>query len=113
MPHLRIKIFAFAAAVAMLAGCSQTPQFQGASVDRDQNVLTGGPITGVTIEDLPAPVKKALKQRVPHAEIASITRTRLNRHAIYEISFIDADTYPPLRLRDDGQLPPQQLTEQK
>jgi hypothetical protein len=113
MPYLRIKIFAFAAAVAILAGCSQTPQFQGAAVDNDQNVLTGGPITGVTIDDLPKSVKNALNQRVPHAEIASITRTRPNHHAIYEISFIDADAYPPLRLRDDGQVPPQQLTEQR
>jgi hypothetical protein len=113
MPHLRNQIFAFIAAATLLAGCTQTPQFQGAAVDNDQNVLTGGPITGVTIDDLPKSVKNALEQRVPHAEIAGITRTRANRHAAYEISFIDEDTYPPLRLRDDGQVLPQQLTEQK
>jgi hypothetical protein len=110
---LRIQIFAFIAAVALFAGCTQTPQFQGAAVDNDQNVLTGGPITGTTIDDLPNSVKNALSQRVPHAEIAGITKTRADRHATYKISFIDADTYPPLRLRDDGQVLPEQLTEQK
>ncbi|HEX4263427.1 MAG TPA: hypothetical protein VH597_03735 [Verrucomicrobiae bacterium] len=108
-----MKFFAFAAAIVMLAGCTQTPQFQGAAVDNDQNVLTGGPITGITIDDLPDRVKGALKKRVPGAEIASIVRTRLQRHAIYEISFIDADTYSPLRLRDDGQTLLEQITEQK
>ncbi|HWD91453.1 MAG TPA: hypothetical protein VG938_03805 [Verrucomicrobiae bacterium] len=113
MSNLRIKIFILTTALALAAGCTQTPQFQGAAVDNDQNVLTGGPITGVTIDDLPKSVKNALKQRVPHAEIAGITRTRVDHHAIYEVSFIDADTYAPLRLRDDGQVSPQQLTEKK
>jgi hypothetical protein len=110
---LRIQILAFVAAVAMLAGCTETPQYQGAAVDNDQNVLTGGPITGTTIEDLPKSVRDALKERVPHAEIASIIKSRLDRHAVYEISFIDADNYPPLRLRDDGQVLPETIAEQK
>jgi hypothetical protein len=113
MSYLKIKILALVATGALLAGCSQTPQFQGAAVDNDQNVLTGGPITGITIDDLPNPVKSALKKRVPSAEIASIVRTQLQRHAIYEIFFSDADTYSPLRLRDDGQTLPEQITEQK
>jgi len=113
MLYLRIKIFTLVAAAALLAGCSQTPQFQGAAVDNDQNVLTGGPITGVTIDDLPRPVKNALEVRVPHAEIAAISRTRLDRHSVYAISFIDSDTYAPLRLQDDGQVLPQQFTEKK
>lgn len=82
-------------------------------MDNDQNVLTGGPITGVTIDDLPKSVKTALQVRVPHAEIASISRSKVDRHAVYEISFIDSDSYAPLRLRDDGHALPEQITEKK
>ena len=57
---MRIRIFALAAAAVMLAGCTDTPNYVGAAVDRDQNVLTGGPITGTTIEDLPPAVKDSL-----------------------------------------------------
>jgi hypothetical protein len=113
MQYLRIQIFAFVAAVALLAGCTETPQYMGAAVDTDQNVLTGGPITGTTIGELPEAVRDALKERVPRAEIASITKTRRDRHTIYEFSFLDADTYPPLRLREDGQVPPEQITEEQ
>lgn len=59
------RIFALAAAAMMLAGCTETPQNMGAAVDRDQNVLTGGPITGTTLLDLPQAVKDALKNAPP------------------------------------------------
>jgi hypothetical protein len=111
MPYSRIQIFAVVVIAAMLAGCTETPKNMGAAVDNDQNVLTGGPITGTTIDDLPPSVKIALKARVPHAEIASIARTRRNGHAIYEFSFLDADTYPPLNFRDDGQVLPESMVQ--
>ena len=108
---MRLKIFLLLAA-AILAGCSETPQFVGAAVDNDQNVLTGGPITGTTIEDLPASVKEALKERVPRAEIVSITKSHRNGSVVYNISFANSDT-PEIYLRDDGQVMPEPLNARK
>ena len=113
MPYPRIKILASVAAAVILVGCTETPKNMGAAVDNDQNVMTGGPITGTTIDDLPQAVKDALKLRVPHAEIASIARSRYDRHAVYEFSFLDADSYPPLYLQDDGKVLPETVMEKK
>ena len=109
---MRFNIFAFVAALAILAGCSETPQYMGAAVDHDQNVLTGGPITGTTLQDLPASVKAALKQREPHAEIASITRTHRDGNLIFEFSFLNSEN-PDIYVRDDGQVLPEPMRAQK
>jgi hypothetical protein len=112
---MRTRIFVFAAVVAMmLAGCTETPQYMGAAVDRDQNVLTGGPITGTTLQDLPQAVKDTLKQVAPHAEIASIEKTKRNGRTVYAFSFLEADNYTPdVFLRDDGPVKPQPVRAQK
>jgi hypothetical protein len=109
---MRFTIFAFSIVVAMLAGCSETPQFMGAAVDNDQNVLTGGPITGTTIDDLPAAVKQALKERVPQAEISSIVKMRRNAKVVYEISFLKPEN-PDIYLQDDGRVLPEPMRAQK
>jgi hypothetical protein len=114
---MRFKIFTFFIAVAagtamFFFGCTGTPQHMGAAVDNDQNVLTGGPITGTTIQDLPPSVKETLKARVPHAEIAGINKTRRQGQVIYDISFIDADN-PEIYLRADGQVMPEPVRAQK
>jgi hypothetical protein len=101
---MRNKIFASVAATAMLVGCGETRQHMGGSVDNDQNVLTGGPITGTTLQDLPQSVKETLKERVPHAEIASIDRTKSQGEVVYEISFVEPDKTPKMYLSDDGQV---------
>jgi hypothetical protein len=100
------------AVAALLAGCSETPQFVGAAVDNDQNVLTGGPITGTTIDDLPTAVKQSLRDRMPHAEIVSITKSRRDKSVVYDISFANSDT-PELYLRDDGQVVPEPMRAKK
>lgn len=110
---MRLKIsLSILAAVALLAGCSETPQFEGAAVDNDQNVLTGGPITGTTIEDLPGAVKQSLREHVPHAEIVSITKSRREKSVVYDVSFANSDT-PELYLRDDGKVLPEPMRAQK
>jgi len=109
---MRLKIFALFAAAALLAGCSETPQNMGAAVDNDQNVLTGGPITGTTIDDLPPAVKDTLRQRVPHDEIASIVKTRRDGRVVYEISFLKSED-PDLYLRDDGKVMPEPVRAKK
>jgi hypothetical protein len=109
---MRFNFLVLFAAAALLAGCSETPQFQGAAVDNDQNVLTGGPITGTTIDDLPAAVKQSLRQRVPNAEIVSITKSRRNANMVYDISFVNSDVRE-LYLRDDGEVLPEPMRAQK
>jgi hypothetical protein len=110
---MRIKIFASVAVAAMLAGCTETPQYSGAAVDNDQNVLTGGPITGTTIQELPQSVKDALKSRTPHAEIAGIVKTRRDGRVVYDISFIDMENTPEIYLRDDGKVMPEPMRAEK
>jgi hypothetical protein len=100
------------AATALLAGCSETPQFVGAAVDNDQNVLTGGPITGTTLDDLPAVVKQSLREHVPHAEILSITKSRREGSVVYDVSFANSDT-AELYLRDDGAVLPEPMRAKK
>lgn len=110
---MRFNIFlSILTGIALLAGCSETPQYQGAAVDNDQNVLTGGPITGTTIEDLPAPVKQSLNEHVPHAEIVSITKSRREKTVVYDVSFANSDTRE-LYLREDGKILPEPMRAQK
>lgn len=113
-----MTIFPLIAAAALLAGCTDTPKYMGAAVDHDQNVLTGGPITGTTIDDLPKPVKQTLMLRVPHAEIASIEKTHRGAQVVYEISFLDADqtdsaATPDLSVRQDGMVMPELMRAQR
>lgn len=105
---MRITIITLTAAAAiLLAGCTETPEgHMGAAVDNDQNVLTGGPITGTTIEELPGTVKETLKERVPHAEIATIEKTRRDGQLVYAFNFVDTDTTPALYVRKDGTVVP-------
>ena len=74
----------------------------GAAVDNDQNVLTGGPIVGTTIQDLPQAVKDTLQQRVPRAEIADIDKTSRNGQTMYEITFTQPRKHPEMDIADDG-----------
>jgi hypothetical protein len=90
------------AAALLLAGCTETPKYMGGPVDRDQNVLTGGPITGTTIQNLPRAVKDTLKQRVPHEEINTIDSYRRDGQVIYEFTFVNSDI-SKLFIREDGE----------
>jgi len=101
---MRIIIVVLMAAAAIFpVGCTETPEGNvGAAVDNDQNVLTGGPITGTTIGDLPVAVKDTLRDRVPRAEIATIEKTRRDGQLVYAFNFVDSDTTPALYVRRDG-----------
>ena len=102
------------AAIALLVSCTETPEKQmGASVDNDQNVLTGGPITGTTIDDLPSTVKETLKERVPHAEIATIEKSRRDGATVYQFDFAEPDKTPTLYVRKDGVVVPIPTTAQR
>ena len=86
---MKLKILTLCAAAALLAGCAETRQHFGASGENDRNVLSGGPVTGTTIADLPQPVKDTLQQKVPHAEIAKLDREAEAVRGAIEI--VDAD----------------------
>lgn len=105
---MRITSLAIILAVAMLAGCSDTPEENmGAAVDNDHNVLTGGPITGTTIDALPPAVKETLRQRVPHAKIATIEKSKRDGQTVYEFNFTRPDQTPHIYVRADGAILPE------
>ncbi len=110
---MRIWIFAVIAATAMVTSCTQTPRNMGAAVDNDSNVLTGGPITGVTLEDLPESVKHTLKETVPHAEIVSIQRFSRDGSVIYDFHFTEPESNPDLFVSEEGRVVPSAEKEQK
>ena len=96
------KVLWVAAVMAAVTGCSQWRHHAGAGAEGDHNVLTGGPVTGTTIRDLPQAVKQTLKQRVPTAEIADITRQNRNERTVYKISFLEPGKNPTLYIAEDG-----------
>src|SRR5215472_10338895 len=104
MISMKTQVLCLAAIVALAVGCAEARKDMGASAENDQNVLTGGPVTGTTIKDLPQPVKDALQQRVPTAEIANITKENENGRVVYKISFIQPGTNPTMYFGEDGQV---------
>lgn len=101
---MRLKIFAMVAFAAIMVGCRQTPEHMGAAVDNDSNVLTGGPITGVTLQDLPPAITETLKQQVPHAEIKVIKKKTRKGEPVYEFTFTESSNTPRLYVSEDGKV---------
>jgi hypothetical protein len=97
-----MKTFLCLLTATALVGCARMHEPMGAAADNDKNVLTGGPITGTTLETLPDSVKATLKQRMPDAEIASINKTVQNGQVVYEVKFTDPNKYPLISISDDG-----------
>jgi hypothetical protein len=95
---------ALAIAGVLLFGCTAERQKMGASAENDQNVLTGGPIVGTTISDLPQQVRDTLRQDMPHAEIADIEKTSQNGEIVYKISFLQPGANPTVWIGQDGKM---------
>jgi hypothetical protein len=74
----------------------------GGGKDNDNNVLTGGPVTGTTIKDLPQAVKNTLKEKAPTAEIADIDKQSQGGRTIYRITFSEPGTNPTMYISEDG-----------
>ena len=74
----------------------------GAANENDQNVLTGGPVTGTRLSDLPEPVRQTLKQSVPTAEVADIDKQTLDGQVVYKISFAEPGKNPTIYISPDG-----------
>ncbi len=64
-------------------------------------VLTGGPVTGVTLADLPASVIKTIHQRAPDAEVSTLTKETRGDHVVYVVTFKDS-FYPTLYVQANG-----------
>ena len=65
------------------------------------NVVTGGPVAGVTLNDLPKEVVKEIQRQAPNAEIDIITKEVHGDKTTYLITFKDR-MHEPLRLASDG-----------
>jgi hypothetical protein len=90
--------------MAILAGCAEVRKNMGAANENDQNVLTGGPVSGTRLKDLPQPVRDTLKQKVPTAEVADIDKQTQNGKVVYKISFSEAGKNPAMYISQDGQV---------
>jgi hypothetical protein len=102
---MKIHTLGLLAAAALLAGCAGSHHHDnsmGGSSDVDHNVLTGGPITGTTLSDLPGPVKQTLRKYDPNAEITNIDKLKRNTQVIYRFTFTDPLRNPPLYVMDNG-----------
>ena len=94
------------AAAALITGCAESRKHAGAAAENDSNVLTGGPMVGTRIQDLPAPVQATLQQRAPTAEIAGLDKERENGRTFYKISFIEPGHNPVMWIAEDGSVLP-------
>ena len=102
---MKIHTLGLLAAAALLAGCAGSHHHDssmGGSSDTDRNVLTGGPISGTTLNDLPRPVKDTLRHYEPNAEIADIEKLKRDNQLIYRFAFTDPHRNPPLYIMDNG-----------
>jgi hypothetical protein len=101
---MKTQILWAIAAAALLFGCSEMRKSMGGGTDNDKNVLTGGPVTGTTIKDLPQPVKNTLKEKVPSAEIADIDKQAQGGRVIYRITFAEPARNPTMYISQDGSI---------
>ena len=86
----------------LLSGC-MTHRHMGAA-EGDHNVLTGGPVTGTRLSDLPQPVRDTLRTRAPSGEVADIDRQNIGGQIAYKISFTDPGKNPALYISQDGKI---------
>ena len=99
---MKTQILCALAAVALITGCAETRKNMGAASENDQNVLTGGPVTGTKLKDLPQPVRDTLKERMSTAEIADIDKKTQNGKVVYKISFAEPGKNPSIFIAEDG-----------
>ena len=99
---MKTQILCAVAAVALITGCAETRKSMGAASENDQNVLTGGPVTGTRLKDLPQPVRDTLKDRFSTAEVADIDKQTQNGKIVYRISFAEPGKNPSITIAEDG-----------
>jgi len=98
---MKTQIICAIASLALVLGCSEMQKNMGGA-ENDKNVLTGGPVTGTTINDLPQPVKNKLKEMAPTSEIADIDKQTQGGRVIYRITFTESGRNPTMYISQDG-----------
>jgi hypothetical protein len=96
--------FLWAAVLLLLVGCMETRSHMGGPSENDSNVLTGGPVTGTQLSDLPPAVRETLKRRVPTGEVADIDKQNFRGEVLYKISFAEPGRNPALYISEDGKI---------
>jgi len=99
---MKNQILCAIAAITLVSGCSETRKHMGASNENDQNVLTGGPVTGTKVKDLPQAVRETLKKRFSTAEVADIDKQTKDGRTVYKISFMEPGKNPTIYVAEDG-----------
>jgi hypothetical protein len=100
---MKTQILCAIASAALLLGCSEMRKSMGGT-EHDKNVLTGGPVTGTTINDLPQAVKNTLKEKAGSAEIADIDKQSQGGRFIYRITFTEPAKNPTMYISQDGSI---------
>jgi len=99
---MKTAILCALTAAALVTGCTETRKDMGAANENDHNVLTGGPITGTRVSDLPDAVKTTLRERVPTGEVADVDKQTFNGQIVYKISFAEPGKNPTIYVTQDG-----------
>jgi len=68
------------------------------------SVVSSGSVTGVKINELPAPALQAIYDREPRAQIANINKETWGDRNIFIITFIDPEHHPRLYVTTDGKI---------
>jgi hypothetical protein len=67
-------------------------------------MFAGGPITAVSLADLPLNAAKVVADHAANAEIAAISKEIWGNHVVYVISFKDEARHPRLYVVADGEI---------
>jgi uncharacterized membrane protein YkoI len=100
---MKRMILPLIAATSLIAGCADSRHHKGAA-ETDQNVLTGGPVAGTTLKDVPSAVRNTLLRVAPGGEVADIDQTLRNGTVVYEISFTEPSEHPKIYITRDGKV---------
>jgi hypothetical protein len=98
------RLWGCSLAALILAGCSHYKEGVGGAEPEPHDVLVGGPVSGVTLKDLPEPVKRSLKQQVASGEVADIDKEQINGKTGYRICFSHPGINPGLFILEDGRI---------
>jgi hypothetical protein len=101
---MKLEVLCLSGLLALTSGCSHFRRNAGGAADNDQNVLTGGPVRGARVKDLPGPVRNVLKEQAPTAEVADISMRTRDGRLIYRVVFSEPARNPTLYIAEDGTL---------
>ena len=99
---MKTAIFCVLTALTVATGCTEARKNMGAANENDRNVLTGGPVTGTKLSDVPDSVRRNLRENFPTAEVADIDKQSLNGQTVYKISFAEPGKNPTVYISEDG-----------